>query len=116
MLTAHFGFVRRPFGKDISTANLYLTDQHRAVLRRLEQTATHGACAALTGEVGVGKSYILARSRTHSRVQAAGESRRVALRDRGAVYAGFGLRVALKSSGVNAAPGFRMARSTMALR
>ena len=42
-----------------STANLYLTDQHRAVLRRLEQTATHGACAALTGEVGVGKSTLL---------------------------------------------------------
>lgn len=59
MLTAHFGFVRRPFGKDIPVANLYLTDQHRAVLRRLEQTATHGAHAALTGEVGVGKSTLL---------------------------------------------------------
>jgi type II secretory pathway predicted ATPase ExeA len=59
MITSHFGLARRPFGKDIAPANLYLTDQHRTVLRKLEQTATHGTHAALTGEVGVGKSTLL---------------------------------------------------------
>ena len=59
MITSHFGLLRRPFGKDIPTTSLYLNDQHRTVLRRLEQVATHGAHAALTGEVGVGKSTLL---------------------------------------------------------
>lgn len=59
MITTHFGLVRRPFGKDVPPNQLYLTNQHRTVLRRLEQTATHGTHAALTGEVGVGKSTLL---------------------------------------------------------
>lgn len=59
MITSHFGLLRRPFGTDIPAANLYLTNQHRAVLRKLEQIATHGTHAALTGEVGVGKSTLL---------------------------------------------------------
>ncbi|HBN08729.1 MAG TPA: hypothetical protein DD435_08800 [Cyanobacteria bacterium UBA8530] len=59
MIVNHFGLVRRPFDKDISTANLYLTEQHRKVLRRLEQIAAHCAHASLTGEVGVGKSTLL---------------------------------------------------------
>lgn len=59
MITTHFGFRHRPFGKDIPASNLYLTNQHRTVLRKLEQTANHGTHAALTGEVGVGKSTLL---------------------------------------------------------
>lgn len=59
MIVAHFGLLKRPFGKDIPTANLYLTDQHRVVLRKLEQTVLHGGHAALSGEVGVGKSTLL---------------------------------------------------------
>lgn len=55
----HFGLLGRPFGKAIPAASLYLTDQHRTLLRRLEQMATHGTHAALTGEVGVGKSTLL---------------------------------------------------------
>lgn len=59
MITSHFGLLKRPFGKDIPVDNLYLTQQHRAVLKRLEQMATHGSHAALSGEVGVGKSTLL---------------------------------------------------------
>jgi len=59
MITTHFGLRLRPFGKDIPATSLYLTNQHRTVLRRLTQTATHGTHAALTGEVGVGKSTLL---------------------------------------------------------
>ncbi len=59
MITSHFGLSGRPFGKDIPPGKLYLTNQHRSVLRKLEQTAAHGTHAALTGEVGVGKSTLL---------------------------------------------------------
>lgn len=59
MIVQHFGLLKRPFSKDIPTGSLYLTDQHRAVLRRLEQMATHGSHATLTGEIGVGKSTML---------------------------------------------------------
>lgn len=59
MITTHFALVRRPFGKDVPPNQLYLTSQHRTVLRKLEQTAAHGTHAALTGEVGVGKSTLL---------------------------------------------------------
>lgn len=59
MIVTHFGLMRRPFDKDIPTGDLYLTEQHRKVLKRLEQIAAHGAHAALSGEVGVGKSTLL---------------------------------------------------------
>lgn len=58
MITSHFGLLKQPFCKDIPTANLYLTEQHRGVLRRLEAIVHHGGHVALTGEVGVGKSTL----------------------------------------------------------
>lgn len=59
MIEEFFGFLRRPFGKDLPTANLYLTAHHRQILGRLERIVAHGGHAALTGEVGVGKSTLL---------------------------------------------------------
>lgn len=59
MIVQHFNLLKRPFGKDIPTSSLYLTEKHRAVIRRLEQIAIHGSHATLTGEVGVGKSTML---------------------------------------------------------
>jgi type II secretory pathway predicted ATPase ExeA len=59
MITTHFSFLRLPFGKDLPTATLYLTAHHRHVLARLEQIVARGSHAALTGEVGVGKSTLL---------------------------------------------------------
>jgi type II secretory pathway predicted ATPase ExeA len=58
VIISHFGLLKQPFGKDIPTANLYLTEQHRGVLRRLEAIVQHGGHVALTGEVGVGKSTL----------------------------------------------------------
>lgn len=58
MIMAHFSLLKRPFGKDLPIEGLYLTQQHRSVLRRLEPIAAHGGHAAVTGEVGVGKSTL----------------------------------------------------------
>lgn len=59
MIEEFFGFLRRPFGKDLPAGQLYLTAHHRQILGRLERLVAHGGHAALTGEVGVGKSTLL---------------------------------------------------------
>lgn len=58
MIMSHFGLLKQPFAKDVPPASLYLTEQHRRLLRRLEAISTRGGHATLTGEVGVGKSTL----------------------------------------------------------
>lgn len=56
MIKANFGFKKEPFGKDIETRDVFLSEPFKEVLSRLEYMKQHRGLMLITGEAGTGKT------------------------------------------------------------
>ena len=58
MYEEYFGFTKTPFMRDIEVKNLYLYEDFQELKSRLKYAIDNRLFAAVTGEVGIGKSSI----------------------------------------------------------
>jgi general secretion pathway protein A len=58
-LLSTFGLVREPFSKDISTADMFQTEQWQEALQSLKATVEGRSSAVITGDSGCGKTCLL---------------------------------------------------------
>jgi type II secretory pathway predicted ATPase ExeA len=59
MFKDFFEFVNTPFAKDIPTANLFMTEDHKEVFSRLTYATERKMFTVITGQCGTGKSTLL---------------------------------------------------------
>jgi len=59
-----YGLSRMPFSKEVAVEDLFVCPRHKDVADRLKAALEGRASAVLTGEVGVGKTFLL-RSLQH---------------------------------------------------
>lgn len=58
-LLSTFGLVHEPFSKDISTADMFQTEQWQEALQSLKATVEGRSSAVVTGDSGCGKTCLL---------------------------------------------------------
>ncbi|WP_316783557.1 hypothetical protein [Streptomyces sasae] len=57
-LTAHWGFTRMPFGKDLAPSMLHRHSAHAQAVARITWCIGERALGVITGEVGAGKNQL----------------------------------------------------------
>ncbi|MEE4297864.1 MAG: AAA family ATPase [Pseudomonadales bacterium] len=58
-LKSRFGLIRDPFSKDVPVELLYAHDRAKSAITRLKAAVQARRCAVLTGEPGVGKTFVV---------------------------------------------------------
>ncbi|MFG3205304.1 ExeA family protein [Streptomyces sp. NPDC048192] len=61
-LTAHWGFTRMPFGKDLAPSMLHRHSSHAQAVARITWCISERALGVITGEVGAGKTVAIRAS------------------------------------------------------